>query len=665
MAEQDGQRCILCHAQAKRGYIVHTHECPQFEGNAQYLGQPAADAAARHQLFISKLQPNPQHRDRYTCPSCGDQKHGGVKVDPGPDGPWFVCFGCKGKTEIVEAAGLRWSDIRPPRTATPEPAEPGGDEDSGKPDKKSAATVLVDLAEELYEFGTSTDGETFGVPRTGPKVVLLLRGGHTSLRKQLAREYRRRAGKVAPAQALTDALTTLDGMAEETEPRRLYQRVARHDGALWLDLGDSSGRAVRIDPAGWSIADRPPVLFRRTTLTGALPAPVPGGDLAELWTWVNASPEDRPLILAALVAALDPDVPHVVLMLLGEQGTGKSTAERVLVLLLDPGPVPLRKPPKDAEQWVTAAAGSWVVALDNLSGMPDWLSDSICRAATGDGDVRRKLYTDGELATFAYRRCVILSGIDLGALNGDLADRSVTAELDLIPPDRRRNERTMWPAWESAHPRLLGALLDLAGGVQAELPSVELASSPRMADFAEILAGVDQVLGTAGLERYVSAEARLAAEALTGDPFITAMTETITSPWEGTAGQLRTLVTPERPPKGWPATPRAVTTKLHRQAPVLRKAGWTVSSWTGHQSTTRWSLTPPPQIKAGMDTADTAKPPPDADLGRSGGHGGHDPGEFLETCCRACGEPCDPVNNGIHPACEEQQPPAADDPHPG
>jgi hypothetical protein len=65
--------------------------------------------------------------------------------------------------------------------------------------------------------------------------------------------------------------------------------------------------------------------------------------------------------------------------------------------------VPARQSPKDLEQWTTAAAGSWWVGLDNLSGLPDWLSDALCRASTGDGDVRRKLYSDGGLYVVRFR----------------------------------------------------------------------------------------------------------------------------------------------------------------------------------------------------------------------------------------------------------------------
>ena len=259
------------------------------------------------------------------------------------------------------------------------------------------------------------------------------------------------------------------------------------------------------------------MLFRRTALTGPLPEPQPGGQISDLWDWLNVAKEDRPLVAAALVAALFSEQPHVVLAIFGEQGTGKTTALKVLVLLLDPGPVPVRKPPRDADSWVTAAAGSWVVGLDNLSDVPPWLSDSLCRASTGDGDVRRKLYSDADYAVFAFRRCIIFDAIDVGALAPDLADRTVAITLDLIADEDRQDEETFWSRWAATHPQLLGAVLDLAARVMARLPEIRLARKPRMADYARILAAVDAELGTDAFGRYAQQAANLAAEGLSGD----------------------------------------------------------------------------------------------------------------------------------------------------
>jgi hypothetical protein len=467
-------------------------------------------------------------------------------------------------------------------------------------DRKSAATVLVELAQESYRFGVSDTGEPFAVPREGPKVVAMLRGGKTSLRAVLAREYFSRTRRAATQQALADSLLVIEGFAQEAAESRLYLRAAQHDGALWLDLGDTTGRAVRITPGGWSVEDSAPVLFKRTALTAPLPEPQRGGSIDDLWSYLNVAEADRPLVAAELVARLFSDQPHVVLAIFGEQGTGKTTAVKVLVLLLDPSPVPVRKPPRDADSWVTAAAGSWVVGLDNLSDIPPWLSDSLCRASTGDGDVRRKLYSDSDYAVFAFRRCVIFDAIDVGALAADLADRAVAITLDLIPDDERLDEEAFWADWKTAHPRILGAVLDLAANVMARLPSVTLARKPRMADFARILSAVDAELGTSALHRYARQAASLAAEGLSGDSLASRIQEAIITSYEGTSAALLELVTPSpdgdgwKPPKDWPASSRAVTSRMRRLAPAFRKTGWQVTELPpGHENAVRWKISPP------------------------------------------------------------------------
>jgi hypothetical protein len=544
---------------------------------------------------------------------------------------------------------------------TTEPAGEGKDRDeaAGGGKSESASTRLVQVAEELYEFGVSDSGETFGVPRTGPKVLRLLRGGKTSLRAQLTREYFRRYGKAAPAQALADALLVVEGIAQDSKEQTLHLRVAEHEGVIWLDLGDATGRAVAITSAGWIVQPSPPILFKRTALMSPLSEPVHGAGLAELWQWLNITEADRPLVAAWLVAVLFEGIPHPILSISGEQGTGKSTAEKVLVSILDPSPVPIRKPPRDADSWVTAAAGSWVVGLDNLSDIPPWLSDSLCRAVTGDGDVRRKLYTDGDVAVFAFRRCVILNGIDFGAVRGDLADRELPVELDVISEDRRLPETELWPRWTNAHPSILGAVLDLVAGVKAALPFVHLDKKPRMADFAQLLAAVDQVLGTVGLPRYLAKQAELATESLTDDMFISSIAHRIKGTFDGSSAELLCRVSlPEgiRAPKGWPSTARQATRLLRRQAPVMRKAGWTIydDGTCNKDGVLRWTITPPSTTNGPFQRPPS--PPSPSDPARSnarsealGGDGGDQYGPSLtevppeqpdpRPCCATCPQP--------------------------
>lgn len=463
--------------------------------------------------------------------------------------------------------------------------------------KAPASTRLVRLAEARYRLAATPTGEPFAVPLSGPPVAQPLRGGRDSMRAQLAELFYDEHGKAPTQQALADALLVLEGRATRAEPEELHLRVAEHHGALWLDLGDDTGRAVKITPAGWTV-ELPPVLYRRTALTGPLPEPVAGGDLAQLWPLLNVAEADRPLVLAVLVAELLPDIPHPVVSLGGEQGTGKSTASRTLAALLDPSPAQLRKPPRDVESWTTAAAGSWVVAVDNLSGLPDWLSDALCRAATGDGDVRRRLYTDADLHVIAFRRCVILNGIDLGAVRDDLADRLVSITLDRITDRARKYDADLARQWERAHPRVLGAVLDLAARVLAAVPTVHLPDPPRMADFGRVLAAVDAVLGTEGMARYRAQAGDLAADAVSGDPVLAALTAHLTAPWEGAVAELLDRLTDTlgdaRPPREWPKSARVLAGILKRRAPSLRRLGWTVEQTPQRtERGTVWRLSPP------------------------------------------------------------------------
>ena len=141
---------------------------------------------------------------------------------------------------------------------------------------------------------------------------------------------------------------------------------------------------------------------------------------------------------------------------------------------------------------------------------------------------------------------------------------------------------------------ILGGLLSLTADVLAVLPSVSLPGHPRLADFAEVVAACDQILGTEGLRRYSEGQREMSADALTADPFIAAVQAKLgCGTFEGTAKELHDLVTPDRPPKDWPRNGRMVTTLLKRRSPDMRRTGWRVESKLGHTSTLHWSVTPP------------------------------------------------------------------------
>lgn len=490
-------------------------------------------------------------------------------------------------------AGVDW-----PEPASADQGQAGTPSGPGR--SSSTAASLVRMALDRYTFGCTSEGLPFAREPSG-HVIRPMRGGKVGLRAELARDFYQRENKIASSSALTDAVTTLEGIATNGPVVSAHLRTAECDDAIYIDLGDGDESIILIRAGEWSlIRENVPVLFRRTALTGPFSRPSEEGNLDTLWALINIAPEDRPLVLAFMVSALvQPDVSHAILAMFAEQGSGKSTATRRLVDLLDPSPVPLKKTPRDADTWSLTASSSWVVALDNLSRVPEWLSDSLCRASTGDGDVKRALYTDDGLSIVKFNRCVIANGIDVGAHRGDLAERLVNVELLRIPGSRRRSEKDLNAAWENAKPAVFGAVLDLAAKVHHALPSVELVDHPRMADFARVLAAVDDICGTDGLERYLGRAALSAQDTLSADPFIERILVTLTAPFSGTAAEMLRLCLPEettwRQPPLWPKNSRAVTSILKRNAPALRLLGWGVEDDAGRNrdGVTKWMLTPP------------------------------------------------------------------------
>ena len=449
--------------------------------------------------------------------------------------------------------------------------------DSG-PQRKSQATRLVELALARYRVLLGGDGRPYAVALDGPNIARPLRG-RSGLREQLAKAYTDSTGGSVPsASALADALAVLDGHARDCDPEPVELRLATHGDGIVLDLGTADGRCVLVGPDGWRIEARSPVLFRRTALTGPLPNPEHGGTLDPLRGLLNVNDDAWHLLLGWSVAALLPRLPHPILALLGEQGSAKSTTARLLVDLLDPSPAPLRSCPRDLRQWAVTAAASWTVALDNVSSIPGWLSDILCRAVTGDGIVDRALYTDDDVAVLSFRRVVALTSIDAGALSGDLAERLLPVELDRIPAGARRTEADIDAAFTAARPELLGALLDLLVQVLAALPTVRLVELPRMADFGRLLAALDVVLGSHTIKTYTKTAEHVAEMVVESDPFAEAVRTLATkTDWEGTATELRDRLTPEKPPRGWPRSARAVSGALRRVVPALRATGVEVS----------------------------------------------------------------------------------------
>lgn len=461
------------------------------------------------------------------------------------------------------------------------------DDDTSRP---SIATQLAVMAREFYTFGVDENGETFACDNALPHVALSMsnnsRGG---LKARLLDQWSEASGgRVAPGAAATDAMGTLDWGARRNVVTPVHMRIADHDGTIYLDCADEQNRVIVIDSGRWRVADEDvPVVFRRSTFSLPYPVPEGVGDLSLLWNHLNVDPDDRPLVLGWVVAALVlENVPHPVLYLGGEHGTAKTSAARVIQSLVDPTTADTRNLPSDEGAWVATVRQGWALTFDNLGELSRGMNDGLCKLSTGDTIVRRVLYTtDDASATKAYRP-LIITAINLTGVQPDLEDRMVRIELSAIPPGKRRLKKEVEASWERDRSRVLAGLLDLAAKVHHRLPDVVTPEGfSRMADFHQVVAAIDDVQGTSGADRYQDAAVRAARDTLAEYPLARAIVNGRRDFEATTAGQILNAMAfakgDGKQSWAWPDDARAASNQLKDAAPSMRKLGWTVEDDKG------------------------------------------------------------------------------------
>jgi putative DNA primase/helicase len=409
-------------------------------------------------------------------------------------------------------------------------------------------------------------------------------------RMWLSGRFYEETGGAIGGQALEDGVRILEARAVNDGPEQeQFIRVGRQGAALYLDLCDPHWRAVEITGAAWSVVEKPPLKLLRSSSMRPLPQPEAGGLIEELRGFVNMrSEDDFMMVVAWLVAALRDKGPYPVLAVNGEQGSGKSVFSRMIRLLIDPSAAPIRAVPKDDRDLVVSAGNSWMLAYDNLSSVPNWLSDALCRLATGGGFATRMLHTDKDEMIFEASRPIILNGIPLLTDRADLADRAVTIHLATIPEELRQPEDEISALFESKRPTILGALLDAVSAALRNIGTVRVERSPRMADFVKWITAAEPGLGWKPgefLNVYRENRRDVTESSFEADPVAVAIRDyTIAEHpegWTGTATELLAALNSRvaegvRKSRIWPLTAQALGNRVDRVAPLLRSKGFTV-----------------------------------------------------------------------------------------
>ena len=501
---------------------------------------------------------------------------------------------------------------------------PGGGENEKSP---TQAAMLVQLAiANCDEFFRDENREAYAIchaPHDGGVHREVHRLKSKGFKESLLLTYFDTTNGVPNDSSIRSAIAVLGAIARfRGEQREVFVRRAFYKGNLYVDLCNDRWQAVQVDASDWRVVDEPPVLFIRAPGMLALPDPKrcdPKRGIALLKTQMRArTVGDFVIIVAFMLDALGGRGPHALLFFKGESGSTKTTHAKMVRALTDPNSRPVRSKPKELRDVYVAAIKSGMLVYNNLSSLPDWLSDVLCVITEGSSDSRRELFTDDDESVIFARAPVILAAVNNIVTQGDLGARTLYAGLAPVPDFERKTEPELWKEFNEAAPDILGALLaGLSTGLR-RLPTIKT-TLPRMATFAQLAMACESAFWPEGTfaaayeVNALNAVAEALDENLAVSTFHDFMEEVPDGKWKGTATQLYAALTerirkPERDAveahekavaardpdlqvltqaklrearqsvrdvmnSGWPKKPDLLTRELRKSGPQLRKIG--------------------------------------------------------------------------------------------
>lgn len=378
----------------------------------------------------------------------------------------------------------------------------------------------------------------------------------------------------------------------------LQLRIAKTDDyTFYYDLTNSTGSMIKITPDGGSIIEKDiPILFKRYTNQKAQVIPSWTMDdkddvFDKFIDLLNIKDEDNKLLLKCyIVSLIIPEIAKPILILHGEQGSAKSTLQELIKMLVDPSEVKTLTFPNSVAELVQMLSHNYVTYFDNISDLPEWVSNILCQAVTGSGFTKRALYSDDDDFVYSFKRATGVNGINLAATKADLLDRSIIIQLERISKKKIKKINEIWKEFNELKPMLLGYILDIVVKVlkfKQAGKNIQLQELPRMADFAEIGEIIARCMGYPEykfIKVYFDNINIQIDEAIEASPTSIAVINFLekNESWIGTATKLKTeldeiaidvLKISIEKNRLWPKSPNQLSSRLNEIKTNLREKG--------------------------------------------------------------------------------------------
>lgn len=377
-----------------------------------------------------------------------------------------------------------------------------------KNESESCAQKLIQLADNnISELFKNQFGAAFGSININSHCEIIPLES-SKFKRFLSRLYYNECKDVAYTDALNNSIQILCSRAQFDGPSYdLHLRVAQSNNKnkiFYYDLTNDKYEIVEISKDAWHIIpNNKEIIFTRYNQRPQL---YPDTDydnniFDQFMKITNVKDYKSNLLLRVyIVSLLIPDIPHPILYLHGEKGAAKTTIMKLIKMLVDPSKPELLTINKNQPEFVQQLSHYHVAYYDNVKSVPFWLSDEACKAVTGVGNTKRKLYSDDDDIVYEYKRCLGINGINIALTEPDALDRTILIEVERIRKEDRQLESVIDAKFQELRPKLLAYIFDILVKTLQIKDSIKLEDLPRMADFALWGETISRAMGYKPLE---------------------------------------------------------------------------------------------------------------------------------------------------------------------
>jgi hypothetical protein len=261
-------------------------------------------------------------------------------------------------------------------------------------------------------------------------------------------------------------------------------------GLIEYDLVNAEHEYVAVSLKGWKITKktRNKFLKRNTSSAQMTPQQTEKNLLTLLKPFVNTDHDGLILFATWLVQAFC-EGNHSALLIMAEQGCGKSTLTKMAQRIIDPYKGQPSVMPSKKDDLFAMLTNSYFVAFDNTDVLSKEVSDILCSAVTGATVQKRKLYTTNELGLYELHNTLVLNGIDIVPTESDLASRCLLLKLKPIEAEKRKTDTALREDFQNTLPEILGAIFNVLSEAMKTIREIHPVRMPRMAEsYKEMLA---------------------------------------------------------------------------------------------------------------------------------------------------------------------------------